>query len=257
MGIEYEGSGFQGWQRLTHAPSVQGVVEEALSFVADHNVLVTCSGRTDSGVHALAQVIHLDVDSNRTEYSLRQGANSRLPETVSALWCQQVPDEFNARFSARARRYRYRILNRRVRPAFMHNYLSWERAPLDAEAMHRGAQFLLGEHDFSSFRSSQCQAHHPRREVQAIRVWREDDVVTMEIQANAFLHHMVRNIIGSLVPIGLGEQPERWMGEVLAAHDRTAAGPTAAPDGLIFLGPLYPAEWKLPEFVTLSTPDCA
>ena len=252
LGIEYDGSGFQGWQRLKHGPSVQGAVEQALGFVVDHPVEVTCAGRTDAGVHAACQVIHFDTDAVRTPFALRQGGNTRLPQAVSILWCQPMPPEFHARFAARARRYRYTILNRAVRPALLRDHLTWERLSLDADAMHRAAQALRGEHDFGAFRSVQCQAPHAVRHLHDIRVWREDDRVIMEVQANAFLHHMVRNIVGSLLPVGRGEQPEVWVGELLAGRDRIVAGPTASAAGLVFLGPRYPRDWGLPEAVTLT-----
>lgn len=251
LGIEYDGSGFLGWQRLGHGLSVQAAVESALGSVLDHAVDVTCAGRTDSGVHAACQVVHFDSAAERTPYGLVQGCNSRLPQGVSALWCQPVPDDFHARFSARARRYRYSILNRRSRPAMLRDYLTWERNPLDAERMHAAAQLLLGENDFSAFRAVQCQASHARRELQEIRVWREGERVLLEVQANAFLHHMVRNIVGSLLPVGRGERPVEWLSELLAGRDRNVAGPTAPSAGLVFLGPKYPRQWGLPEAVSL------
>ena len=162
-----------------------------------------------------------------------------------------VADDFNARFSARARRYRYRILNRSARPGLQRQYLGWERMPLDADAMHEAAQVLRGERDFSAFRSVQCQATHARRNLHEVSVRRDDDEVVVEVQANAFLHHMVRNIVGSLLVVGRGERPEGWIGELLTGRDRTVAGPTAPPDGLVFVSPLYPAEWGLPSEVTL------
>lgn len=258
LGIEYDGSEFSGWQRLNAPgesariePTLQQSVEDALSFVAGHRVDVTCAGRTDSGVHAACQVIHFDSDALREPRSWVLGATTRLPPAICVLWCVPVDDRFHARFSARARRYRYRILNRPVRPALERQYLSWERRPLDAEAMHRAAQALVGEHDFSAFRTVHCQAPHARRDVQQLAVSRNGDQVTVEIQANAFLHHMVRNIVGSLLPVGRGEQPENWVAALLAGRDRTAAGPTAPPDGLVFIGPRYPAECRLPIQVTL------
>lgn len=251
LGIEYDGSGFQGWQRLSHGASVQAAVESALSFVVDHPLAVVCAGRTDSGVHARCQVVHFDTEAARTPYALQQGGNSRLPGGVAILWCQPMPQDFHARYSARARRYRYTILNRKIRPAMQREYLTWERQSLDAEAMHRAAQVLVGEHDFSAFRTVHCQAPHPNRNVHEIRVWREDERVIVEVQANAFLHHMVRNFVGSLLPVGRGEQPEAWIGQLLVGRDRLVAGPTAPSNGLVFLGPRYPAEWSLPPEVTL------
>jgi tRNA pseudouridine38-40 synthase len=251
LGIEYDGSGFLGWQRQTQGPSVQGALEQALSAVADAPVEAICAGRTDTGVHARCQVVHFDTDAQRTARGWALGVTSRLPDSVCVRWAQPVDAAFHARFAARARRYRYRILNRGVRPAMQRDYLTWERLPLDAERMHAAAQSLFGEHDFNAFRSVQCQAAHARRDLQQISVRREDDVVILDVRANAFLHHMVRNIVGSLLLIGRGEQPVEWLGKLLAGRDRTQAGPTAPAQGLCFLGPLYPAEWNLPGEVTL------
>jgi tRNA pseudouridine38-40 synthase len=259
LGVEYEGGGFSGWQRLHKPgtpdlrgePTVQAALEEALSFVAGHPVEVVCAGRTDAGVHAACQVVHFDSTASREPRSWVLGTTTRLPPAICVLWCVPVDDAFHARFSARARRYRYRILNRPVRPALQRQYLSWERRPLDAAAMHRAAQALVGEHDFSAFRTVHCQAPHARRHLQEIKVLRTGEVVELEFRANAFLHHMVRNIVGSLLPVGRGEQPETWPGDLLAGLDRTVAGPTAPPDGLVFVGPCYPAECGLPPEVTL------
>jgi tRNA pseudouridine38-40 synthase len=251
LGIEYEGTDFHGWQRLGHGASVQGAVEAALSFVAAHPVAVTCAGRTDAGVHASAQVVHFDSDAARTPFAWQMGGNSRMPDSVAILWAQPVAADFHARFAARARRYSYRLLNRRVRPALHGRFQSWEPRPLDADAMHAASQALLGEHDFSAFRTAQCQAAHPRRDLHAISVRRQADEVVVEVQANAFLHHMVRNIVGSLIVVGRGEAPVDWIGELLRGRDRTVAGPTAPAAGLTFLGPRYPREWGLPEEVCL------
>jgi tRNA pseudouridine38-40 synthase len=250
MGIEYDGSEFSGWQRLSrHGEAdpegyvtLQATIEAALSYVAGAPIETICAGRTDAGVHAAGQVIHFDSPVMRDPRSWVLGATSKLPPAVCALWCAPVSDEFHARFSARARRYRYSILNRAVRPALQRQTLTWERRPLDAVAMHRAAQALLGENDFSAFRTVQCQAPHARRELQEISVRRDGDIVCVEVQANAFLHHMVRNIVGSLLMVGRGEQPEQWIADLLAGRDRTRAGPTAPSNGLVFLGPRYPAE---------------
>jgi len=251
LGIEYDGTDFLGWQRLSHGASLQAAVEKALSKVADHPVEAICSGRTDAGVHALCQVVHFDTEAQRDPRAWVLGVNSNLPRAIRVLWSQPVRQAFHARYAARARRYRYTILNRLVQPALERFRATWERAPLDAERMHRAAQALLGEHDFSAFRTVHCQAPHARRDLQAIEVRREGERVIMQVQANAFLHHMVRNIMGSLIPIGRGERPESWMAELLAGRDRAVAGPTAPPEGLLFLGALYPAEWGLPPEVTL------
>ena len=263
LGIEYDGGGFSGWQRLERPgepskrsePTVQAALEEALSFVAGHRVDTTCAGRTDAGVHAACQVVHFDTQAQRDPRGWMLGTTSRLPPAVCVLWCVPVADDVHARFSARARRYRYRILNRAVRPALERQYLSWERLPLDADAMHRAAQALVGEHDFSAFRTVHCQAPHARRNLHRLSVRREGDVIEVDIQANAFLHHMVRNIVGSLLPVGRGQAAESWPGELLAGRDRTVAGPTAPPDGLVFVGPLYPARWGLPTMVALAEGD--
>lgn len=250
LGIEYDGGPWLGWQRLGHGRGVQEAVEQALTFVADQPVEVVCAGRTDAGVHAICQVVHFDAPVVRSARGWMMGANSRLHDSVAVRWAQPVAPTFHARFSAIARRYRYRVLNRPVRPALARQYLTWERLPLDAEAMHRAAQALLGEHDFSAFRSSQCQATHARRELQRLDVRRSGDEVVFEVRANAFLHHMVRNLVGSLLPVGRGEQPEDWPQRLLAGRDRTLAGPTAAAAGLCFLGPLYPPAFGLPSEVS-------
>jgi tRNA pseudouridine38-40 synthase len=251
LGIEYDGTDFHGWQRLAHGPSVQAEAEAALSFVADHPVTVTCAGRTDAGVHACCQVVHFDTDASRDARAWMLGATTRLPRTIAVLWAQSMPGDFHARFSAHARRYRYTILNRAIRPALEARFVAWERVPLDADAMHEAAQALLGERDFSSFRAVSCQATHARRNVIEISVQRSGERVVVEIEANAFLHHMVRNIVGSLLEVGRGERSVAWIAELLAARDRNVAGVTAPPQGLTFLGPRYPAQWRLPSEVTL------
>lgn len=253
LGVEYDGSEFKGWQQLGESgcPSVQASLQEALSWVADAPISVVCAGRTDAGVHGECQVVHFDSDVARTPRSWVLGTTTRLPPSICVRWCVPVADDFHARFAARARRYRYRLLNRQVRPALYRQTLSWERRALDADAMHAAAQALLGENDFSSFRSIQCQALHARRELQSIRVTRQGEVVEVEVQANAFLHHMVRNIVGSLILVGAGEKTVPWIGELLAVRDRNQAGPTAPPQGLVFVGPLYPDNWQLPPEVTL------
>ena len=255
LGVEYDGGEFLGWQRLSKPgepgeATVQQALETALSSVANTQVDTVCAGRTDAGVHAACQVVHFDTDVHRDPRGWVLGTTSRLPSSISIRWCVPVADDFHARFSAVARRYRYRILNRAVRPALARQYLTWERLPLDADAMHAAAQALVGERDFSAFRTVHCQAPHARRDLQEISVVREGDEVVIEVQANAFLHHMVRNIVGSLVPVGRGERPGTWIAELLAGLDRTVAGPTAPPTGLCFLGPRYPARFGLPSEVT-------
>ena len=256
LGVEYDGSDFLGWQRLSQ-PGVAGeetlqqALETALSRVADAPVDTICAGRTDAGVHAACQVVHFDTTAERDPRGWMLGVTGQLPAAMCVRWCVPVADDFHARFSARARRYRYTLVNRPVRPALGRQYLGWERRPLDADAMHRAAQALLGERDFTAFRTVHCQAPHARRDLQHISVRRAGDEVAVEVQANAFLHHMVRNIVGSLLVVGRGEQPEEWIEALLAGRDRTAAGPTAPSAGLVFLGPRYPPEWELPAEVTL------
>jgi tRNA pseudouridine38-40 synthase len=251
LGIEYDGTDFFGWQRLRDGNSIQTAVESALSFVADESIQVICAGRTDAGVHACCQVVHFDTGAQRSERGWTLGANSRLPSSIALRWAKPVADDFHARFGARGRRYCYRILNRAVRPALQARYVTWERRPLDAEAMHRGAQALIGEHDFSAFRTVACQARTPTRCVRDISVTRDGEQVIINIQANAFLHHMVRNIVGSLLPVGRGDEPHEWIAQLLAGRDRALAGPTAPASGLTFLGPLFPPECGLPGEVTL------
>ena len=252
LGIEYDGTDFSGWQRLSHGRSVQATLEQALTFVADEPIEVVCAGRTDAGVHAHCQVVHFDSHAQRSERSWTLGVNSRLPPSIALRWARPVALDFHARFGARARRYRYLILNRPLRPALDARFVTWERVPLDAAAMHVAAQALVGEQDFSAFRTVACQANTPMRNVHAIRVTRADERVIVEIQANAFLHHMVRNIVGSLLPVGRGERAPEWIAQLLAGRDRAVAGPTAGPHGLLFVGPLYPAEHGLPPEVTLT-----
>lgn len=246
IGIEYDGSEFLGWQIQRQEPTVQGVLEKALAKVADHEARVHCCGRTDAGVHALAQVAHFDSPAERSERSWVLGLNSHLPGGVSVLWIRPVDEQFHARFSAFSRSYRYRILNRWIRPALESRRVSWVRQALDAEAMNEAAQQLLGEHDFTSFRASACQANHAVREIQAISVRRSGDDVLLDVTANGFLYHMVRNIAGSLIRVGSGEATPAWMLGVLEARDRTQAAPTAQPEGLYFIGARFPEHYELP-----------
>jgi tRNA pseudouridine38-40 synthase len=253
-GIEYDGSGFFGWQRQRQSPTVQECLESALSRVADHPVTVHCAGRTDTGVHAVCQVVHFDTSAERRERSWVLGANTNLHPGVSMLWTRPVDDDFHARFSARRRRYRYRIVNRWVRPALERGRVAWIRKPLRAERMHEAAQALRGEHDFSSFRAVGCQARSPVRQVHEIAVRRCGNEVVVDIVANAFVYHMVRNIAGTLIPVGTGERPVEWPGEVLARADRTAAGITAPAEGLYFVAPAYPDYPELPVDTDIGFP---
>ena len=247
IGIEYDGSEFLGWQIQRQQPTVQGCLEKAVAIVADHEARITCCGRTDTGVHAVGQVAHFESRASRPERSWVLGLNSNLPPGISVSWIRQVDDSFHARFSAFSRSYRYVILNRWVRPALEAKRMSWCRAPLDADKMNDAAQALLGDHDFTSFRARACQAQHAVREIQQISVQRTADIVALDVTANGFLYHMVRNIAGSLMQVGLGEQTVPWMKEVLEKLDRTQAAQTAPPEGLYFIGARYPEHYNLPE----------
>ena len=250
--LEYDGSHFSGWQWQDDAPSVQAAVEKALSQVADAPIRVTVAGRTDAGVHACAQVIHFDTETKRSDYSWLRGANSNLPSEVALLWVGAVAPEFHARFSAIGRSYRYAILNRTVRPTYLARRVTHEYRPLDAARMQAAARHLVGSHDFSSFRAMQCQAKSPVRELRRLDVTRHGEFVAIEVVANAFLHHMVRNIAGVLMSIGAEERDPSWAKTVLEARDRTVGGVTAAPDGLYLTSVMYPAELGIPE--TASVP---
>ncbi|WP_196799720.1 tRNA pseudouridine(38-40) synthase TruA [Thioalkalivibrio sulfidiphilus] len=254
LGVEYDGSGFCGWQTQLQGRAVQACVEQALSRVANHPVSVVCAGRTDAGVHATAQVIHFDTESVRTARSWVLGGNTHLPPEISLLWAKEVGEDFSARFSARSRRYRYVILNRWVRPGVLHRKVSWHHPPLDAERMHEAGQRLLGEWDFTSFRAVGCQAKSPVRTLLSLSVSRRGDFIYLDVHANAFLHHMVRNIAGVLMAVGEGERPVEWVSEVLHARDRTLGGVTAPPHGLYLVHVEYEPqsgivlEPVLPEF---------
>ncbi len=247
--IEYDGTHYKGWQRQGHAPSVQAELEKALSKLANHAIDVSCAGRTDSGVHGIGQVIHFESDAKRDEKAWRMGCNTNLPDDIALRWIQPVSAEFHARFSATARTYRYIILNRKTRPALLQNRVYWHYLndqPLNEKRMHQAAQYLLGEHDFSSFRAAGCQAKHAMRELQSIQVSRQGDFVYVDIRANAFLHHMVRNIVGSLLEVGAGLKPAEWFIELLALKDRDQAGVTAVACGLYFVSVEYPVAFNLP-----------
>jgi len=247
LGIEYDGAAYHGWQIQPHARTVQAVLEEALSRVADHPVRVQCAGRTDTGVHATAQVVHFDTEARRSERSWVLGSNVNLPFDVNVGWAKQVPETFHARFSATGRHYRYVILNRMTRSALHRKRVVWEHRPLDVERMSRAGRHLLGRHDFSSYRALGCQAKTPVRELRRLVVSRCGDRIVIEVSADAFLHHMVRNIAGVLMAIGRGDRPEEWSREVLELRDRTLGGVTAPPDGLYLTGVDYPQEFGLPQ----------
>jgi tRNA pseudouridine38-40 synthase len=246
-GVQYLGSGYAGWQAQSDGPiAVQSELEAALSSVADHPVATTAAGRTDAGVHAFCQVIHFDSNAARSPYSWLLGSNSRLPEDVSLAWVQPVADDFHARYGALERHYRYVVHNCRARSALLAGRVAWVPRELADPVMHSAVQQLVGEHDFSAFRAAECQAPTAVREVKAAKVWRIDDLVVLDIVANAFLHHMVRNIMGVLLEIGSGERAPQWAAAVLAGRDRRGAGMTAPASGLYFVGPRYAAHWQLP-----------
>lgn len=246
LAIEYNGQAFCGWQLQDHSPSVQGAVEQALSKVANHPVRVICAGRTDTGVHASEQVIHFDTDAERSEYSWVHGANANLPKSITVLWAKQVSEDFHARFSAVGRAYRYIIFNRRTRPSWLNGLVSWEYRELDVSRMQEAAGYLVGEHDFSSYRALGCQAKSPVRTVRKLSITRQGEFIYLDIEANAFLHHMVRNIAGVLMSIGAGEQAPIWARQILELQDRTLGGVTAPPDGLYLVRVDYPAEFAIP-----------
>ena len=245
-GVEYDGSHYSGWQIQKHSPSVQERVEAALSAVADHKVAVTCAGRTDAGVHALSQVVHFESGADRDTHSWVLGANTHLPVDISLTWAKLVQVDFHARYSAMSRVYKYIILNRPARPGLGHGYVTWECRPLDAGRMSEAATSLVGEHDFTSYRATSCQAKSPVRNVLHLNIKRENDYVIIVVEANAFLHHMVRNIAGVLMAIGMGKQAPGWELEVLAAKSRDCGGVTAAPDGLYLAGVNYPEKYAIP-----------
>ena len=245
LGLEYEGSGFCGWQSQAGGGAVQDALESALSTVADSPIRVVCAGRTDAGVHALAQVVHFDSAAVRPLTAWVRGVNAHLPASVAVRWAQPVGDEFHARFSARGRRYRYLLLNRAERPGLMARRVGWFHRPLDVQAMAAAAGLLLGEHDFSAFRAVECQAKSPVKILRRADVARHGDLLVFDFEASAFLHHMVRNLVGALVYVGKGAHPPAWLGELLAGRDRTRAAPTFEACGLYFAGVDYDPVWQL------------
>jgi len=245
IGVEYDGTHYNGWQYQPHAPSVQERLNLAIAAVADDTISCIGSGRTDTGVHARGQVVHFDTTASRSPRGWLMGINSNLPYDINVLWVREIDDKFHARYSAIKRAYRYTILNRPVRSALARHRAWWVYQALDAAAMATSAGCLVGSHDFSSFRASGCQAHSPVRHMMRLEITRQRDWITVDVEANAFLHHMVRNIVGSLVDIGRGERPVEWMQELLAARDRKLAGITAPAAGLVLTRIQYPAHFGL------------
>ncbi|MGI9276474.1 MAG: tRNA pseudouridine(38-40) synthase TruA [Endozoicomonas sp.] len=245
--VQYDGSHYHGWQNLKSGlPTVQAAVEKAFSKVANHPVSVICAGRTDAGVHGCNQIIHFDSESVRSERGWTYGTNTNLPDDVAINWVRPVSDDFHARFSAGWRRYRYIIFNHPIRPAHLPRGVTWNYRPLDVERMQKASEHLVGEHDFTSYRAVQCQAKNPVRTISRLDVSRHGNLIILDIQANAFLHHMVRNIAGVLMSIGTGKHPVDWSREVLEARDRCQGGVTAPPFGLYFVDVGYPEEFNLP-----------
>lgn len=246
-GIEYNGNAYHGFQvQSSGIPTVAAELEAALSKIANHPIHLVCAGRTDAGVHACGQVIHFDTIAYREEKAWVVGANSILPPDISIRWAKTVSTEFHARFSARGRRYRYIICNDARRPAIGCDYVTWQRIPLDVKKMQEAAAYLIGEHDFTSFRSSECQAEQPVRIVRELSVSYHGNWLVVEVEATAFLHNMVRNIVGTLYEVGMHKKPPAWVGEVLNARNRTMAGATAPPTGLYLVDVTYPREYDLP-----------
>jgi tRNA pseudouridine38-40 synthase len=248
IGVAYRGTDFEGWQTQPSGRAVQDVLERALSQIAGQRVSLTAAGRTDAGVHACAQVAHFDVDVERPESAWVRGANALLPDAVSVQWAARVAEDFHARYSAASRAYRYVLYRDAVRPALLAGLVGWTHGELDLGAMRRAAKLLLGEHDFSAFRSSECQAKSPVRVIERAEIASRAPYVLFDFAANAFLHHMVRNIVGCLVYVGKGKHPPEWIAELIEKRDRRLAAPTFPADGLYLSDVRYEARWKLPAF---------
>ncbi len=247
LGVEYCGTAFHGWQSQAGGGTVQDALEAALREIAGAPLGVMCAGRTDAGVHATHQVVHFDAAIERPLTAWVRGVNSNLPAGVAVRWAQPVSDEFHARFSARGRRYRYLLLNRPQRPGLWQGRVGWFHWPLDLVAMQDACARLIGEHDFSAFRAAQCQAKSPIKTMSSASVRQCGNMFVFDFEASAFLHHMVRNLVGTLVAIGKGGQSATWIDALLLAKDRREAAPTFSPDGLYFRGPVYESHWNLPD----------
>ena len=248
LGVSYSGTAYQGWQSQSSGLTIQDKLEKALAAFCDvPRVSTLCAGRTDAGVHGLMQVVHFDTDLNRTPYSWVRGTNRFLPDDIAVQWAQYVPDSFHCRASATGRRYVYVLLDSPVRPSLDAGRVGWSYRPLTQAPMEQASLHLLGEHDFSSFRASSCQALSPVKTLRKIDISRKGHYWRFEFEGNAFLHHMIRNIMGCMVQVGQGQQSPDWMLQVLHAKNRDAAAPTFSPDGLYFAGPIYDAQWGLPD----------
>jgi len=247
LGLEYDGSGFLGWQTQPCGGTVQDALEAALAAIAGERVTVTCAGRTDRGVHARGQVVHFDTGAERPDVAWVRGVNALLPASAAVLWSRRMPADFHARYGALSRTYRYVLLNRSVRPALAARYAGWMHAPLDVEAMREAARFLIGQHDFSAFRSAECQAKTPVRTLHELSIACRGDRIDFVLRANAFLHHMARNIVGALACVGKGARAPAWVREVLESRDRARAAPTFSPEGLYLESVEYARSWNLPQ----------
>ncbi|MBI3902039.1 MAG: tRNA pseudouridine(38-40) synthase TruA [Nitrosomonadales bacterium] len=247
LGVEYDGSSYSGWQSQPDRPNIQDTLQAALSSIAGAPISVIAAGRTDTGVHALEQVVHFDSGVNRPLTAWVRGTNALLPENIAILWAHTVPDEFHARFSAQARSYQYVLINRPSRSAVHHGKAGWFHAPLNTAAMREAAQYLLGKHDFSAFRASECQARTPIKTLSRLDIQQQGDTIIFDLRADAFLHHMVRNIVGCLLYVGKGKYPPQWLEQVLQARNRGLAAPTFASDGLYLRHITYDTKWGLPQ----------
>lgn len=247
LGLEYDGSSFCGWQSQSSGCGVQDALERALASIAGEHVGVVAAGRTDTGVHALSQVVHFDTRAVRPESAWMRGVNAHLPPGVAVTWSRRVEEDFHARFSAVERRYLYVLLNRPARPGLLQGKVGWHHAPLDLEAMRKAARHLLGEHDFSAFRAAECQAKTPVKTLHQLEIRQSEELFLFHLRANAFLHHMVRNLVGALVFVGKGKHPPAWMAELLEKRDRRLAAPTFSPAGLYLAGVGYDEKWGIPD----------
>ena len=249
LGLEYDGTYFCGWQSQPSGCSIQDALEAALSKIADSSIQIITAGRTDAGVHATYQVVHFDTQAQRPLSAWIRGVNALLPSSIAVLWVSKLSDGFHARYSAKERCYLYLLLNHPVRAALYHGKVGWFHMPLNIEEMREAAKFLLGEHDFSAFRASECQAKSPVRIVTKLEIFQQGDIIAFEIRANGFLQHMVRNIIGSLVHVGKGNYSPQWIDGLLKECDRAHAAPTISAAGLYLSGITYDSKWKLPDFI--------
>jgi tRNA pseudouridine38-40 synthase len=252
LGVEYDGYPFFGWQSQADGKTVQDTLQYALSQIAGELISVIAAGRTDTGVHAMEQVVHFDTDIERPLSAWVRGVNALLPDSIAVLWAHPVPDEFHARFSAHGRSYRYLLINRATRSAIHAKKVGWFHTPLDMGLMQAAAQHLMGEHDFSAFRSAECQAKSPVKYLDQLEISRQGEMLVFDVSADAFLHHMVRNIVGCLVYVGKGKYSPDWLAEVLAGRERSRAAPTFAPDGLYLRCVKYEAKWGLPQLMRLG-----